>query len=264
MGSRHLGELLLRPSSFRTLSVSQTSTAISQQLRTPCFSQRSFSTSIPIRAAQSQFKPAAEQRSESQSQPNARNSATPLDDTSDGIRSRTQKSDADVSSTIDSLFSSGTDKTPRRSERSSSDEFGAAARNRSAFGANFSKMGGQLGRQPLKWDDMLDVPSAMPAQPTPQTPMIKEEDIVYPRLDASTGRAVELDPSRGRDIVRGLNMLGSLMARNRVKRDFQMQRFHERPGLKRKRLKSERWRARFKIGFDATCKRVSELTKKGW
>jgi predicted transcriptional regulator len=54
------------------------------------------------------------------------------------------------------------------------------------------------------------------------------------------------------------------MARNRVKRDFQMQRFHERGGLKRKRLKSERWRARFKIGFDATCKRVTELTKKGW
>jgi hypothetical protein len=54
------------------------------------------------------------------------------------------------------------------------------------------------------------------------------------------------------------------MARNSVRRDFNKQKFHERPGLKRKRLKSERWRARFKTEFAATCKRVTELTRKGW
>lgn len=59
-------------------------------------------------------------------------------------------------------------------------------------------------------------------------------------------------------------MLGSLMSRNRVRADFQKQRYHERAGLKRKRLKSERWRARFKVGFYEVTRRVTELTRKGW
>jgi small subunit ribosomal protein MRP21 len=86
----------------------------------------------------------------------------------------------------------------------------------------------------------------------------------YPRLNPTYGKAVELDPSRGRDIVRGIGMLGSLVARNAVKKEFNKQRFHERGGLKRKRLASERWRARFKIGFREVTARVSELTRKGW
>ncbi|KAH6612060.1 hypothetical protein C7974DRAFT_406935 [Boeremia exigua] len=86
----------------------------------------------------------------------------------------------------------------------------------------------------------------------------------YPRLEPAYGRTVELDATRGRDIVRGIGMLGSLMARNRVKRDVQSQRFHERGGLKRKRLASERWRARFRKGFQEVTGRVVELTRKGW
>jgi hypothetical protein len=88
--------------------------------------------------------------------------------------------------------------------------------------------------------------------------------VSYPRLNPTYGRTVDLDVSRGRDIVRGIGMLGSLMARNKVKADFNKQRFHERGGLKRKRLASERWRARFKAGFKEVTGRVSELTKKGW
>ena len=86
----------------------------------------------------------------------------------------------------------------------------------------------------------------------------------YPRLNPTYGRTVELDASRGRDIVRGIGMLGSLVARNKVKADFNRQRFHERGGLKRKRLASERWRARFKQGFRDITGRVTELTRKGW
>jgi hypothetical protein len=86
----------------------------------------------------------------------------------------------------------------------------------------------------------------------------------YPRLNPTYGRTVDLDASRGRDIVRGIGMLGSLMARNKVKSDFNKQRFHERGGLKRKRLNSERWRARFKQGFRDVTGRVMELTRKGW
>lgn len=86
----------------------------------------------------------------------------------------------------------------------------------------------------------------------------------YPRLDPTYGRTVDLDSSRGRDLVRGIGMLASLVARNKIKSDFAKQKFHERGGLKRKRLNSERWRARFKVGFAQVTRRVSELTRKGW
>lgn len=42
------------------------------------------------------------------------------------------------------------------------------------------------------------------------------------------------------------------------------QRFHERKGMMRKRLRMERWRTRFKKGFKATTSRVLELKKQGW
>lgn len=111
----------------------------------------------------------------------------------------------------------------------------------------------------------MNLPSELPdSEFANPTPAVAEKDIVYPRLNASTGRTVDLDVAKGRDIVRGLGMLGSLIGRNKVRSDFHKQKFHERPGLKRKRLKSERWRARFKTEFAATCKRVTELTRKGW
>jgi len=49
-----------------------------------------------------------------------------------------------------------------------------------------------------------------------------------------------------------------------VKADFAYQRYHERGGLKRKRLRRERWRKRFSEGFKATIARVRELTRQGW
>ncbi|KAF2748650.1 hypothetical protein M011DRAFT_420830 [Sporormia fimetaria CBS 119925] len=103
-----------------------------------------------------------------------------------------------------------------------------------------------------------------PTPTLPQFTQVSEKDIKYPRLNPTTGRTVELDAKRGRDIVRGLGMLGALVARNKVKSDMFRQRFHERPGLRRKRLKSERWRARFKKEFTGAVQRVAELTRKGW
>lgn len=93
---------------------------------------------------------------------------------------------------------------------------------------------------------------------------IPPEEQVYPRLNPTYGRSIDLDVSRGRDLVRGIGMLTTLMARNKVRADFRKQQFHERGGLRRKRLKSERWRARFKKGFNEVTSRVSELTRKGW
>lgn len=78
-------------------------------------------------------------------------------------------------------------------------------------------------------------------------------------------------PSLGRTVyvtddgvARALQTLAREVRDNNVRVDQKMQRFHERPGLKRKRLKSERWRKRFMIAFKATVQKVQEMRKKGW
>ncbi|RYP70674.1 hypothetical protein DL771_005278 [Monosporascus sp. 5C6A] len=82
------------------------------------------------------------------------------------------------------------------------------------------------------------------------------------RLVPRLGRTVHV--SMNVDVARSFKILAIQVAQNRIRQDFQYQRFHERPGLKRKRLKSERWRKRFKKGFKETVRRVRELTKQGW
>lgn len=82
------------------------------------------------------------------------------------------------------------------------------------------------------------------------------------KLGPSVGRTVSID--RGVDLGRGFMMLNSLCARNQVSRQARQQRFHERPGLKRKRLKSERWRNQFKEGFTAIVGSVNQMRRQGW
>lgn len=84
------------------------------------------------------------------------------------------------------------------------------------------------------------------------------------RLGPSLGRSIEVIPGRNQDLGRALQMLGMVCARNRVRADATLQKFHERPGLKRKRLKSVRWRRRFKQNFQAVVRRVEEMRRKGW
>ncbi|KAI0158658.1 hypothetical protein BJ166DRAFT_498713 [Pestalotiopsis sp. NC0098] len=86
----------------------------------------------------------------------------------------------------------------------------------------------------------------------------------YPdiRCVARTGRTYQV--GKGSDATRAFKLLNMSVAANRVRQDERQQRFHERPGLKRKRLNSERWRRRFKKSFQSTCARVEELRKQGW
>lgn len=87
------------------------------------------------------------------------------------------------------------------------------------------------------------------------------------RLRPVVGRTIDfktIRDFRAQDLASGLARLNIACNVNRVKNDFQRQRFHERPGLKRKRQKSERWVRRFKVGFQATCTRISKLAKQGW
>ncbi|KAL8667743.1 MAG: hypothetical protein Q9168_007207 [Polycauliona sp. 1 TL-2023] len=80
----------------------------------------------------------------------------------------------------------------------------------------------------------------------------------------SLGRTVEVMPERGLDLGRALRSLEINCAVNNVRNDAQTQRFHERPGAKRKRLHSVRWRRNFKIGFKAVVGKVKNMRRKGW
>lgn len=82
------------------------------------------------------------------------------------------------------------------------------------------------------------------------------------RLVPRTGRTIHV--TRNADVARSFQLLSIHVSSNRVRHDLNSQRYHERPGLKRKRLKSERWQKRFQKGFKACVKRVRELTKQGW
>jgi Ribosomal protein S21 len=91
------------------------------------------------------------------------------------------------------------------------------------------------------------------APPPARTPM---------RLTPSTGRTVYVTPQI--DVGRSFRLLEQSVGRNKIKATFNYQRFHERPGLKRKRLKSLRWRKRFMLGFKAAVNRVKQMKKQGW
>lgn len=84
------------------------------------------------------------------------------------------------------------------------------------------------------------------------------------KLNSSVGRTIKVDPARGIDVARAFTVLETQCNRNNVKRDAQKQRYHERPGLKRKRLKSERWRRRFKETFKRTVTMVQRMKGQGW
>lgn len=84
------------------------------------------------------------------------------------------------------------------------------------------------------------------------------------KLGPTLGKTVYVDNQRGFDVARAFKSMEIQVGRNAVRRDAARQRFHERPGKKRKRLHSERWRRRFKAGFKATVKRVLKMRKQGW
>ncbi|KAK3318150.1 hypothetical protein B0H66DRAFT_226318 [Apodospora peruviana] len=82
------------------------------------------------------------------------------------------------------------------------------------------------------------------------------------RLRPSIGRTI---PVKGKDEARkAFFMLQRLTKNNNLNRDFQSQRFHERPALRRKRQLRERWRHRFRSGFKAVVHRAMELRGQGW
>ncbi|AEO61051.1 hypothetical protein MYCTH_2310836 [Thermothelomyces thermophilus ATCC 42464] len=92
----------------------------------------------------------------------------------------------------------------------------------------------------------------------------KHYDVSEPelRLRPSTGRTIQIKGNV--DLARGFRLLHRAVSQNKIKAHVRLTRFHERPALKRKRLKRERWQERFRQGFRATINRVMELKAQGW
>lgn len=84
------------------------------------------------------------------------------------------------------------------------------------------------------------------------------------KLPKNVGRLVEVNEKKNMDVGRAFRTMEIQCARNSVRRDFQKQRFHERPGLKRKRLRRERWAKRFKANFVGTVQMVQRMRRQGW
>ncbi|KAI4213609.1 MAG: hypothetical protein LQ351_003833 [Letrouitia transgressa] len=107
---------------------------------------------------------------------------------------------------------------------------------------------------PTTQDEFLD--QSIHEEPTRAQATIKSRP--------SVGRTVEVLPNRGMDLGRAIRTLEITCAVNNIRQDSIRQKFHERPGMKRKRLKRERWRRRFGEGFRAIVGKVKTMRRKGW
>ena len=94
--------------------------------------------------------------------------------------------------------------------------------------------------------------------------MTKDWSSSPPLNSKRVGKTINVDPSKGKDIGRSFQILSALVSRDRIKVDYNKQKFYERTGIKRKRVRCERWRKKFKAGFVGTITRVQSLKNMGW
>lgn len=112
----------------------------------------------------------------------------------------------------------------------------------------------KTGRQGPSW--------MLPADGDVKNSLMEAPDVAsLPRLGPSYGRTVAVYDG---DLPGALRRMDIRVATNGIRKAFHSQKFHERPGLKRKRLASARWRVRFREGFKATVQTVKHLKKQGW
>ncbi|RCI09881.1 hypothetical protein L249_3876, partial [Ophiocordyceps polyrhachis-furcata BCC 54312] len=86
---------------------------------------------------------------------------------------------------------------------------------------------------------------------------------------AVTGRTIFIIPRRSGPntaptVSSAFRAMNRLVREQKLRQKFHSQKVHLRPGMKRKILKSKRWRARFMEGFRAVASRAQELKRQGW
>ncbi|KAG0640653.1 hypothetical protein HOY80DRAFT_884388 [Tuber brumale] len=90
-------------------------------------------------------------------------------------------------------------------------------------------------------------------------PPISAPSRELPRTGPTAGRTVEVTS----DLSSALSRLRTIIAQNKLRVDQREQRFHVRPSLKRKRLKSLRHRKRFKDAFKRLVGIAMDMKRKG-
>ncbi|KAG9251602.1 uncharacterized protein F5Z01DRAFT_271949 [Emericellopsis atlantica] len=110
----------------------------------------------------------------------------------------------------------------------------------------------------------VDIHKIVSEKMEPLVATTSADPLKQPRMRTApvAGRTVFVDQSLG--LPAALKALQRLVSLSKIKRLATQQKFHERPGMKRKRLRMLRWRKRFKDGFQATTRRVREMKKQGW
>ncbi|KAF2455197.1 hypothetical protein BDY21DRAFT_351512 [Lineolata rhizophorae] len=111
-----------------------------------------------------------------------------------------------------------------------------------------------------------DGPLGQPAASTTSSGPVRldAEPAMNIKLGPELGKTVPVDKGRGVGLAQAFRFMEIQTAMNRIRHTVNMQKFHERPGLRRKRLKSQRWRRRFKEGFKETVRKVQKMTRQGW
>ncbi len=165
--------------------------------------------------------------------------------------------------TLDSL------PNPAKREPSTSNMQSSADKTRKAWGSFLERERGA--RTPGQVAQSMDFPRPADLQGNPSASLLNNIKI-KPAVRAkrtirsrpTVGRTIEVYQEGGQHVAGALKKLEILCAVNKIRSDQFRQRFHERPGLKRKRLKSERWRKLFRASFRMTVARVQEMRRKGW
>lgn len=124
---------------------------------------------------------------------------------------------------------------------------------------NSSLYRGTTPRRGFDMREMLD-----PMNNLSKTLPIEKPTPLPVRLGTSLGRSVDIKTDKGIDLSRALKKLDTALRQNAVMVDFHKQRFYERPGIKRKRLASQRWRQHFKKGFQGLVYNVARMKRQGW
>ncbi|KAL9636358.1 MAG: hypothetical protein Q9164_002867 [Protoblastenia rupestris] len=173
-----------------------------------------------------------------------------------------------VDDLLDGLVSTPSSRNRQNSASAVSDQYEAS--KLAGIRTRESRQPGDFVSQ-MHFPDAPGGPTSQSAEVGPQTiQALNELRMLNPRNKRTirsrptVGRTIELDPGRGMDFGRAMRQLNILCATNKVRADLMRQKYHERPGMKRKRLKSERWRKLFRDGFRATVGRVKEMRRKGW
>lgn len=92
--------------------------------------------------------------------------------------------------------------------------------------------------------------------------LLPKQEKIRLRLSPSTGRSISVQGNI--DVAKAFRTMERTCGQNGIRRSANLQRFHERPATKQKRLRRARWRARFLEGFKDTVAKVKRLRKQGW